>query len=64
MKPMLRLLLLLIAESVRTLAADTPPSTPPPADAPPAYEFRPGSFDGTGKWFLGREIAHFMSHQG
>jgi len=40
-------------------AAD--PSQPAP---PPAYEYRPGSFDGTGKWFLDREIAHFMSHQG
>lgn len=40
-------------------AAD--PSQPTP---PPAYEYRPGSFDGTGKWFLNREIAHFMSHQG
>ena len=40
-------------------AAD--PSQPTP---PPAYEHRPGSFDGTGKWFLDREIAHFMSHQG
>ncbi len=28
------------------------------------YEFRPGSLDGIGKWFMGREIAHFMSHQG
>lgn len=30
----------------------------------PLYETRPGSFDGIGKWFLGREIAHFMTHQG
>lgn len=30
----------------------------------PRYEFRQGSFDGTGKWFEGREIAHFMTHQG
>jgi len=37
------------------------PSQPTP---PPAYVYRPGSFDGTGKWFLDREIAHFMSHQG
>jgi ubiquinone/menaquinone biosynthesis C-methylase UbiE len=40
-------------------AAD--PSQPTP---PPTYEYRPGSFDGTGKWFVDREIAHFMSHQG
>ena len=31
---------------------------------PPNYEYHQGSFDGTGKWFLDREIAHFMSHQG
>jgi len=30
----------------------------------PLYEFRPGSPDGIGKWFMGREIAHFMSHEG
>ena len=30
----------------------------------PLYEDRPGSFDGIGRWFMGREIAHFMSHQG
>ncbi|HAB15881.1 MAG TPA: class I SAM-dependent methyltransferase [Verrucomicrobiota bacterium] len=34
---------------------------PPPS---PLYETRDGSPDGIGKWFLGREIAHFMSHQG
>lgn len=30
----------------------------------PLYERRPGTPDGLGKWFLGREIAHFMTHQG
>jgi ubiquinone/menaquinone biosynthesis C-methylase UbiE len=40
------------------------PASPTTRPEPPAYEYRPGSFDGTGKWFLGREIAHFMSHQG
>lgn len=30
----------------------------------PLYELRPGTPDGLGKWFLGREIAHFMTHQG
>jgi ubiquinone/menaquinone biosynthesis C-methylase UbiE len=40
-------------------AADSSQPTPPPT-----YEYRPGSFDGTGKWFVDREIAHFMSHQG
>jgi ubiquinone/menaquinone biosynthesis C-methylase UbiE len=36
----------------------------PSTNAIPGYEFRPGSFDGIGKWFMGREIAHYMSHQG
>jgi ubiquinone/menaquinone biosynthesis C-methylase UbiE len=56
-KVLLRLLPLLAL--VLRLGAQDPAS---PASA--AYEFRPGSFDGVGKWFLGREIAHFMSHQG
>lgn len=38
-------------------------ATPEPLPVP-LYEYRAGSFDGVGKWFLGREIAHFMSHQG
>ena len=33
-------------------------------NSPPTYELRPGSPDGMGKWYLGREIAHYMSHQG
>ncbi|HTH49081.1 MAG TPA: methyltransferase domain-containing protein [Candidatus Limnocylindria bacterium] len=36
----------------------------PPALPSPLYEYRPGTPDGLGKWFLGREIAHYMSHQG
>jgi protein-L-isoaspartate O-methyltransferase len=36
----------------------------PPPPPEPLYIDQPGSPDGTGKWFLGREIAHFMSHQG
>lgn len=28
------------------------------------YEFRSGGFDGTGKWFKGREIARVMGYQG
>jgi ubiquinone/menaquinone biosynthesis C-methylase UbiE len=58
MKHFLRFLLI-HAGWLALRAAD--PSQPTP---PPAYEYRPGSFDGTGKWFLDREIAHFMSHQG
>jgi SAM-dependent methyltransferase len=29
-----------------------------------AYEYRPGSPDGIGKWYMGREIAHVMGHEG
>lgn len=39
-------------------------AAPPPSPPDPLYEERPGSPDGMGKWFMGREIAHFMSHQG
>lgn len=37
-------------------------ASPPPPE--PLYSWRPGSPDGIGKWFLGREIAHFMTHHG
>ncbi|MCC4212967.1 class I SAM-dependent methyltransferase [Leeuwenhoekiella parthenopeia] len=29
-----------------------------------AYTYRPGSINGIGKWFMGREIAHVMGFQG
>lgn len=39
--------------------------TPKPSTASgPGYEYREGTPDGIGKWYLGREIAHFMSHLG
>lgn len=28
------------------------------------YTYKKGSFDGTGKWYMGREIAHVMGFQG
>ena len=28
------------------------------------YEYRAGSRDGIGKWYMGREISHVMGHQG
>ncbi|PQB06095.1 class I SAM-dependent methyltransferase [Aureitalea marina] len=28
------------------------------------YQYRNGSYDGTGKWYMGREIAHVMGYQG
>ena len=61
---LLRLLCVLIAGWTLAHAAEAPTTPPGASESAPTYEFRPGSFDGTGKWFLGREIAHFMSHQG
>jgi protein-L-isoaspartate O-methyltransferase len=43
------------------LAAFARDPVPPPS---PLYTEAPGSPDGLGKWFLGREIAHFMTHHG
>ncbi len=33
-------------------------------NSPPEYEFREGTPDGLGKWYMGREIAHYMTHHG
>ena len=57
-------LLFVLLHAVGTALLGAEPASPTPRPTSPAYEYRPGSFDGTGKWFLGREIAHFMSHQG
>ena len=40
------------------------PATTQAAAAAPAYEYGPRSPDGIGKYYMGREIAHFMSHRG
>jgi precorrin-6B methylase 2 len=60
MKALLQLLVLLALvsnDAGSILAAPVPPPDP-------LYESRPGSPDGIGKWFLGREIAHYMTHHG
>lgn len=52
---------------VRPLGAESPGTSVESAvTAPPdpLYEYREGTPDGLGKWFLGREIAHYMSHLG
>src|SRR5215213_453401 len=36
---------------------------PKAADKEQYYEYRAGSPDGIGKWYMGREIAHVMGHQ-
>src|SRR5689334_15196799 len=50
--------------------ADEKPTTAAPAQEKPAekddagvYEYRPGSPDGIGKWYMGREIARVMAHE-
>lgn len=56
--------------ATRGVRADdaTPASQPGDAfaAAPAAepYAYRPGSPDGIGKWYMGREISHVMGHQG
>ena len=63
---------LLLAALVRPARADDVPATKaaPPANAAAAaapkgvYEFRRGSPDGIGKFYMGREIAHVMGHEG
>jgi ubiquinone/menaquinone biosynthesis C-methylase UbiE len=42
------------------IAASALPAPPPS----PLYETGPRSRDGMGKWFMGREIAHYMTHEG
>jgi precorrin-6B methylase 2 len=49
---------LLITVCLAAVAGDTPVG----ADA--RYQWRPGSPDGLGKWFEGREIARYMTHEG
>lgn len=56
--------LLLLPTLFPTLAFGPASVATPPPPPEPLYIDQPGSPDGTGKWFLGREIAHFMSHQG
>ena len=45
------------------LARQDPAPGKPASDAP-AYETRPGTPDGIGKFYMGREIAQVMGHQG
>ena len=39
-------------------------AAPPAAAQKPVYEIRPASQDGIGKFYMGREIAHVMGHEG
>ncbi|MEY2789096.1 MAG: hypothetical protein RLZZ34_2239, partial [Verrucomicrobiota bacterium] len=48
MKTIPRLLCLLIAGWTLARAAEAPTAPPGASESAPTYEFRPGSFDGTG----------------
>lgn len=55
--------------SVLACRADAPATGPTTAAAPATtqaspYTYGPRSPDGIGKYYMGREIAHFMSHRG
>ena len=58
----------LLALALLSLVGSTPaapaPSSQPATKQSSAYEFRRASRDGIGKFYMGREIAHFMSHRG
>lgn len=49
-----------VAQDAPRAATATKPATTQAA----VYEYRPASRDGIGKFYMGREIAHFMSHRG
>jgi ubiquinone/menaquinone biosynthesis C-methylase UbiE len=50
--------------SLVSTACAAPPATAPPATTQSVYEYREPSSGGIGKFYMGREIAHFMSHRG
>jgi SAM-dependent methyltransferase len=65
-RPALAGLLLLLP--LCCVAADSPAPAPAPVpaaarDAKSVYETRPGTPDGIGKFYMGREIAQVMGHQ-
>lgn len=58
-------LLCFLAFALWPARAQVPADPAASAVAPnPLYVEAPGTPDGIGKWFLGREIAHYMSHGG
>jgi ubiquinone/menaquinone biosynthesis C-methylase UbiE len=59
--------LLLLALALLSLVGSAPVATAPstrPATTQAVYEYGPRTRDGIGKFYMGREIAHFMSHRG
>ena len=65
---LLTLVLLALATTPRAAHSQTPPTAPAaptPTPATPRYETRQlHDRDGLGKFYKGREIAHYMTHQG
>ena len=55
---------LIIGVAAACAARGEPPASTQPATTQAAYEYRERSRDGIGKFYMGREIAHFMSHRG
>ena len=57
---------LVLTAGCSTTARAEVPATMPPTTRPAAevYEYRAPTRDGIGKWYMGREIAHVMGHQG
>ena len=62
LSPVCALLLALAACTEQPIAPRPEPAPEPPK--PPPYETRSGHRDGISKWYLGRQIAHVMGHQG
>ncbi|MGB7157662.1 MAG: class I SAM-dependent methyltransferase [Tepidisphaeraceae bacterium] len=62
--PKLPLLALALLSLVGSAPVATAPSTRPATTQAAVYEYRPATRDGIGKFYMGREIAHFMSHRG
>src|SRR3954465_4424374 len=54
--------LLLLCALPPARAEDPKPAAPSAAEKPGAYETRPASSDGIGKFYMGREIAQVMGH--
>ena len=67
-RPLARLVTLTVATGLAALggwaAGGDAPKDKPAASSEAVYETRPGSPDGIGKWYMGREIAQVMGHQG
>jgi ubiquinone/menaquinone biosynthesis C-methylase UbiE len=60
----LPLLALALLSLVGSSPVATVPTSRPATTQASVYEYRPATRDGIGKFYMGREIAHFMSHLG